>query len=259
MNLANNIINGNSSNVIPNVAPKSGTIYNPDIPVKSDTNNNSVRAQRQIKLKDKYYVDNLLTTQVKNNGTLSLGDATSKYSKFGDIDRTIDVNNLRRRNIENTKYTMPNDYFNGSYSAYYSVPRTTRTAVNRNSSMGVPIAPLPGMDNLNYKNQFKTPSEIPKIPEYTETNDKTIKANFDFDKWLYEHADDSNTQDSTTQDKDTDNVLTDYDLDRIYLDRNRTRYDNNYGKDKYGRPIIKATNTPILRGKKSGQFMDHAI
>jgi hypothetical protein len=251
MNLASNLINANTrSDIIPNVKPKPNVIYNPDIPVKSDINNNSIREQRQIKLKDRYYVDNLLTSQVKNNGTLSLGDTTSKYSKFGDIDRSIDVNNLRRRNVENTKYTLPDDYYNGSYSAYYSIPRTVRKPIKRTvNSMTAPIMPLSSMNNLNYKNQFN-------IPKSTSNIIKPMTKNIDFDKWLYNNTDDTEIIEDD-DDKDNENVnddedlgLSDYDLDKIYLDRQKTIYDKNYGRDKYGRPIIKGVRNPIITKDK---------
>lgn len=253
MNLASNLINGTKSNVVPNVIPKSNnTIYNPDIPVKSDVNNDSIRKQRQLKLKDRYYTDNLLTSQVKNNGTLSLGDATSKYSKFGDIDRNIDVNNLRRRNVENTKYTLPNDYFNGSYSAYYSVPRTTRTPVNRNSSMSQPLDPISNVNSLNYKNQFSAP--IP-ISTRIRRKNQPMESDYDFDEWLYSHRDDIDDTGVIQEDK-KDDGLTDYDLDKIYLDRQKTRFDNTEtGKDKFGKPIIRTGTVTKMPRRLKGRSL----
>ena len=246
MNLASNLISGTNSNVVPNVIPKSNTLYNPDIPVKSDVNNDSIRKQRQIKLKDRYYVDNLLTSQVKNNGTLSLGDSTSKYSKFGDIDRSIDVNNLRRRNVQNTKYTLPDDYFNGSYSAYYSIPRTVRKPISRTvNSMSSPIIPLNSMNNLNYKNQFTT-----NIPKTTPVKTSPMESNFDIDKWLYNNTDDTQIIEDDVGDDEEDLGLSEYDKDKIYLDRQKTIYDKNYGRDKYGKPIIKGVRVPIITKNK---------
>jgi hypothetical protein len=247
MNLASNLINANTnSGVVPNVKPKPNVIYNPDIPVKSDVNNNSIREQRQIKLKDRYYVDNLLTSQVKNTGTLSLGDTTSKYSKFGDIDRNIDVNNLRRRNVENTKYTLPDDYFNGSYSAYYSIPRTVRKPINRAvNSMTAPIMPLTSMNNLNYKNQFTA-----NIPKTTPDKIKPMESDFDFEKFLYNNTDDTEDIEDDDDNDNEDLGLSEYDQDRIYLDTHKTIYDKNYGRDKYGKPIIKGVRTPIFTKAK---------
>ena len=260
MNLASNLISGTNSNVVPNVTPKSNTLYNPDIPVKSDVNNDSIRKQRQIKLKDRYYADNLLTSQVKNNGTMSLGDSTSKFSKFGDIDRSIDVNNLRRRNVENNKYTMPDDFFNGSYSAYYSVPRTTRTPINRNSSMSQPLDPISNMNTLNYKNQFSNTSNPIPITTRTKPNYQRMSkdADFDYDKWLYNHKDDI---DDTNYNEDLgDGGLTEYDIDKINIDRQKTRLDKNYGKDRYGKPIIRAgTKTGIPRRAKKSSIIEGIV
>ena len=259
MNLASNLINGTNSNVVQNVTPKSNILYNPDIPVKSDVNNDSIRKQRQIKLKDRYYADNLLTSQVKNNGTMSLGDSTSKFSKFGDIDRSIDVNNLRRRNVENNKYTMPDDYFNGSYSSYYSVPRTTRTPINRNSSMSQPLDPLGNMNTLNYKNQFSSASN--PIPITTRTKPKyqpmSEDVDFDYDKWLYNHKEDI---DDTEDIDEEDMGLSEYDIEKINLDRQKTRLDKNYGKDRYGKPIIRTgTKTGIPRRTKKGSIIEGIV
>jgi hypothetical protein len=256
MNLASNLINGTKSNVVPNVNPKSNTLYNPDIPVKSDVNNESIRKQRQIKLKDRYYTDNLLSSQVKNNGTLSLGDATSKFSKFGDIDRSIDVNNLRRRNVENNKYTMPDDFFNGSYSAYYSVPRTTRTPVNRNSSMSQPLDPIGNVNTLNYKNQFSSASN--PVPITTRSKTQPMYDDFDFEKWLYSHKDDIDDTGNVDDTEDTgDGGLTEYDIEKINLDRQRTKLDlNTSGKDKYGRPIVRSgTKVGMPRRLKGGSLV----
>lgn len=258
MNLASNLINGTNSSIIPNVAPKPNSIYNPDIPVKSDSNNNSIREQRQIKLKDRYYIDNLLTDQVKNNGTMSLGDTTSRYTRFGDIDRSIDVNTLRRRNVENTKYTMPDDYFNGSHSAYYSVPRTVRTPVNRNTTMGQPIAPLPGMNMLNYKNQFSSASKPIPIPTQTQTQTMTDD---DFEKWLYE--DDEEIPDDLDAKDDLGNDgLTEYDLDKMQLDLQKNKYDKSRssGKDKYGKPIIRSgAKVRMPHRNKDGILVDGSV
>ena len=251
MNLASNLINGTNSSVIPNVAPKSNALYNPDIPVKSDSNNNSIREQLQLKLKDRYYVDNLLTSQVKNNGTMSLGDSTAKFSKFGDIDRSIDINTLRRRNVENNKYYMPDDYFNGSYSAYYSVPRTTRTPINRNTSMGQPIAPLPGMNSLNYKNQFTSNQAMAPAPVM-----KPMTGDYgDFEDYLYEDDENDDPDDLG------DGGLTEYDIDKINLDRYKTRFDKNTtGKDKYGKPIVRAgTKTGMPRRLKRGSTVEGIV
>lgn len=247
MNLASNLINANTrSDIIPNVKPKPNVIYNPDIPVKSDVNNKSIREQRQIKLKDRYYVDNLLTSQVKNTGTLSLGDTTSKYSKFGDIDRSIDVNNLRRRNVENTKYTLPDDYYNGSYSAYYSIPRTVRKPIKRVvNSMTAPIMPLNSMNNLNYKNQFTA-----NIPKNTVDKIKPMDSNFDFEKFLYNNTDDTEDIEDDDDNDSEDLGLSEYDQDKIYLDTKKTIYDKNYGRDKYGKPIIKGVRNPIITKDK---------
>ena len=75
-----------------------------------------------------------------------------------------------------------------------------------------------------------------------------MDSNFDFEKFLYNNTDD--TEDIEDDETDEDLGLSEYDQDKIYLDTKKTIYDKNYGRDKYGKPIIKGVRNPIITKDK---------
>lgn len=123
---ANTLLSKNASNVKDNVPMNNrDRMYNPDIPKIGDKNLQSNDA-RSIKMKDRYYVDMALSSQVKNGDYFTLGQNNKGFTTFNDYDRSIDPNMMIRRDPLTKQYYQPNDFYNGSYDAYYSLPKTTR-------------------------------------------------------------------------------------------------------------------------------------
>jgi hypothetical protein len=167
MNTAAGLINSNTSNTVQNVKQTNkNLLYNPVIPIKGDKNLSSgVKKNRELKFKDRFYQDMLVGSVVKNGTGFSLG----QNDKGLDYDRSIDTNMLRRRNKENTKYYQPDDFYNGSYSAYYELPTTIKTPRLAPKTMvnNIPTSmPLnKSLDNkLDYRNRFKTDEPTLGLP-----------------------------------------------------------------------------------------------
>lgn len=153
---ANSLLNGVTPNVIPNI-PSTNPLYNPSIPVMGDQ---SVKTLRNINMKDRFYLDNSIDGQMKNNDGLSLGP-NNKFLRRNDYDRQIDPNYLRRENPRNKKHTDPDDYYNGSALGYYEIPRKIPRAQIPN-----PLAGINPMDAYQYANRFISNAVIsqPKVP-----------------------------------------------------------------------------------------------
>ena len=141
---ANSLLGGVTPNVIPNL-PSTNPLYNPSIPVMGDQ---TVKSLRNIKMKDRFYLDNALDGQMKNNDGLSLGP-NNKFLRRNDYDRQIDPNYLRRENPRNKKHTDPDDFYNGSALGYYEIPRRIPRAQIPN-----PLTSVDPMDMYQYANRF---------------------------------------------------------------------------------------------------------
>ena len=145
---AYSLLNGTTANVIPNIQSNS-SLYNPSVPVIGDQN---IRSIRNINMKDRFYLDNAIDGQMKNNDGLSLG-ANNKFLRHRDYDRQIDPNYLRRQNPRNKKHTDTDDYYNGSQLAYFEIPRKIpRAQIMDPLSAGAGI--IDPMDAYQYKNRF---------------------------------------------------------------------------------------------------------
>lgn len=138
---ASSLIGKSASNVVENVKPANG-LYNPSIPVMNDKN---IKELRNIKFKDRYYLDQRIDGQMKNTeGTLG---PNNKFLTRIDYDRQIDENYLRRQNPKNRKHTNPADFYNGSQLAYYGLPVKIPRAVI--------IQPtIDPMEQYQYQNRF---------------------------------------------------------------------------------------------------------
>ena len=177
---ANSLLNGSTPSVIPNV-PSTNPLYNPSIPVMGDQ---SVRSLRNINMKDRFYLDNAIDGQMKNNDGLSLG-ANNKFLRRNDYDRQIDPNYLRRENPKNRKHTDPDDFYNGSQLAYFQIPRKIPRAQIAN-----PLSAVDPMDMYQYKNRFisnpvlsqpKVNIQPSKNPEVTTDKSMSDKNTIGFD------------------------------------------------------------------------------
>jgi hypothetical protein len=144
------LLNGNTSKVIQN--PNTDQpLYNPNIPVKGASTNYDkfTKPSHNVKLKSQYYKQMLLGDNIKNGGTYSLGSNSKGLNIFQDYDRAIDPNMMRRRNPDNNKQTIANDYQTGSYDAYYSIPITTKPVVK------IDVGADPLIKKLNQQTQYK--------------------------------------------------------------------------------------------------------
>ena len=172
---ASSLIGKSASNVVENVKPANG-LYNPSIPVMNDKN---IKELRNIKFKDRYYLDQRIDGQMKNTeGTLG---PNNKFLTRIDYDRQIDENYLRRQNPKNRKHTNPADFYNGSQLAYYGLPVKIPRAQIQN-----PLAGISPMDIYQYQNRFisnpllpatrpsPTPVAFPQSP-----SDMTDRIGFD--------------------------------------------------------------------------------
>ncbi len=155
---AYSLLNG-TTNVIPNIQ-SSNPLYNPSVPVIGDQN---VRSIRNINMKDRFYLDNAIDSQMKNNDGLSLG-SNNKFLRHKDYDRQIDPNYLRRENPKNKKHTDPDDYYNGSQLAYFEIPRKIpRAQIMDPLSAGSGI--INPMDAYQYKNRFISNTPTPQMKQ----------------------------------------------------------------------------------------------
>jgi hypothetical protein len=153
---AYSLLNGTTANVIPNIQSNS-SLYNPSIPVIGDQN---IRSIRNINMKDRFYLDNAIDGQMKNNDGLSLG-ANNKFLRHRDYDRQIDANFLRRQNPRNKKHTDPDDFYNGSQLAYFEIPRKIpRAQIMDPLAAGAGI--IDPMDAYQYKNRFISNTPTPQ-------------------------------------------------------------------------------------------------
>ena len=151
MQSANSLLNNPDST--PNVL--SSNILNvPDSRVLGE--NNNISKIRNLKFKDRYYIDNRMDQQMKNNDGLSLG-ANNKFLKSRDYDRQIDTNYLRRQDPNNKKYTQPDDFYNGSALAYFEIPKTIPRAVIPDPLAG---GAIDATNKYQYKNRFISNTSI---------------------------------------------------------------------------------------------------
>lgn len=180
MNSARSLLNLSNQNVAPNVT-STNPLYNPEIPVINDIN---IRELRNIKFKDRYYLDNRIDRQMRNSDGLSLGP-NNKYLRRKDYDRQIDPNYLRRENPKNKKHTDPNDFYNGSTLAFLEIPKRIPRATTT-----APV--IDSMDQYQYKNRFisnpllttNTPNNSPDIPRSSNINIPKRKGNSQYDLTL---------------------------------------------------------------------------
>jgi hypothetical protein len=154
MKSASSLLGNGSSKVIQNPDDKN-PMSNPMIPVKGNTAPYSKfsKPSHNIKLKSQYYKQMMLGNSIKNGGTYTLGSNSKGLNIFQDYDRAIDANMMRRRNPENNKQTIPNDYWTGSYDAYYSIPEVTNPVTKIDTGADPLIKRL--NQQVGYKNQFQ--------------------------------------------------------------------------------------------------------
>lgn len=115
----------------PKVAPNVGTelrdpMYNPSTPKIGDDNTKFVKDARSLRMKDRFYVDMTLNSYSKNGDGYTLGQNNKGFKAFLDYDRAIDPNLLIRRDPNSKQYYQPNDFYNGSYDSYYSLPKSIK-------------------------------------------------------------------------------------------------------------------------------------
>jgi hypothetical protein len=260
MQSANSLLNMSSSNVVPNIQ-STNPLYNPAIPVIGDSNN--VRNLRNIKMKDRFYLDNAMDGQMKNSDGLSLG-ANNKFLRRNNYDRQIDPNYLRRENPINRKHTDIDDFYNGSELAYFELPRRIPRAQIVDPMSINAINP---MNAYQYRNRFldnsnvskpvvkpivkpvietdkpKTPDK-PKAPIKTNLNDNKTNLN-----------DNKTIGNDPTEDPDIIKIKNQLEKERgesivnrnINKAQNTPKDLNTEIKDKYGKPTIR---TPIKVGPK---------
>ena len=153
MQSANSLID--NSNVVPNVL-SSNVLSSPD----SKNLGDNIQSIRNLKFKDRFYIDNRMDSQMKNADGLSLG-ANNKFLKSRDYDRQIDANYLRRQDPRNKKYTQPDDFYNGSELAYFEIPKTIPRAV-----IPDPLATgaIDATNKYQYKNRFISNTSLDPKP-----------------------------------------------------------------------------------------------
>lgn len=255
MQSANSLLNMSSSNVVPNIQ-STNPLYNPSIPVIGDSNN--VRNLRNIKMKDRFYLDNAFDGQMKNNDGLSLG-ANNKYLRRNNYDRQIDPNYLRRENPINRKHTDIDDFYNGSELAYFELPRRIPRAQIIDP---MTINAINATNAYQYKNRFLDNSNVskpvvkpvekpvmetdkPKAPD----KPKVIKTNLKDNKTI---------GNDPTEDPDIIKIKNQLEKERgesivnrnINAAQNTPKDLNTEIKDKYGKPTIR---TPIkVAPKRTG-------
>lgn len=229
---ASSLLGLSVNKITPNVPNTDDTkIYNPSIPVKNDINLKSVK---DIKFKDRYYVDNSINGQMRNIEGLSLGQ-NNKYLKRFDYDNAISENYIRRLNVSNKKLTLPNDFYYGSTDAYYAIPPHIKSPTITSSLPGAQIA----MNQYQYMNRFTNAT-----PESTSTINKTpIKTKPTVIKPAVIPTENNNSIGlDTNYQKMMDDIKAQQEQDKFdaSLTAIREKPTNEY-KDKYG-------NTPIRAG-----------
>lgn len=126
MQSANTLLNRTSSKTVQNVPTTDrNPLYNPSTPVMNDENlKTNIKALRSVRMQDRYYTDMVLNSITKNGDGFTMGSNNKGLSFFENYDRAIDPNLIARRKADNKKYTQPDDFYNGSVGAYYSIPKT---------------------------------------------------------------------------------------------------------------------------------------
>lgn len=124
---ANSLLNRGNPKVAPNVRTElRDPMYNPSTPTIGDDNTKFVKDARSLRMKDRFYVDMALNSYSKNGDGYTLGQNNKGFKAFTDYDRAIDPNLLIRRDPNSKEYYQPNDFYNGSYESYYSLPKSIK-------------------------------------------------------------------------------------------------------------------------------------
>ena len=124
---ANSLLNKGNPKVTPNVRTElRDPMYNPSTPTIGDDNTKFVKDARSLRMKDRFYVDMTLNSYSKNGDGYTLGQNNKGFKAFIDYDRAIDPNLLIRRDPNSKQYYQPNDFYNGSYDSYYSLPKSIK-------------------------------------------------------------------------------------------------------------------------------------
>ena len=124
---ANSLLSKGNPKVAPNVRTElRDPMYNPSTPTIGDDNTKFVKDARSLKMKDRFYVDMALNSYSKNGDGYTLGQNNKGFKAFTDYDRAIDPNLLIRRDPNSKQYYQPNDFYNGSYDSYYSLPKSIK-------------------------------------------------------------------------------------------------------------------------------------
>jgi len=127
---ANSLLSRGNPKVAPNVGIElRDPMYNPTTPKIGDDNTKFVKDARSLRMKDRFYVDMTLNSYSKNGDGYTLGQNNKGFKAFTDYDRAIDPNLLIRRDPNSKQYYQPNDYYNGSYDSYYSLPKSIKRPV----------------------------------------------------------------------------------------------------------------------------------
>ena len=124
---ANSLLSKGNPKVTPNVRTElRDPMYNPSTPTIGDDNTKFVKDARSLRMKDRFYVDMALNSYSKNGDGYTLGQNNKGFKAFIDYDRAIDPNLLIRRDPNSKQYYQPNDFYNGSYDSYYSLPKSIK-------------------------------------------------------------------------------------------------------------------------------------
>lgn len=124
---ANSLLSKGNPKVAPNVRTElRDPMYNPSTPTIGDDNTKFVKDARSLRMKDRFYVDMALNSYSKNGDGYTLGQNNKGFKAFTDYDRAIDPNLLIRRDPNSKEYYQPNDFYNGSYDSYYSLPKSIK-------------------------------------------------------------------------------------------------------------------------------------
>ena len=127
---ANSLLSKGNPKVAPNVGIElRDPMYNPSTPKIGDDNTKFVKDARSLRMKDRFYVDMTLNSYSKNGDGYTLGQNNKGFKAFIDYDRAIDPNLLIRRDPNSKQYYQPNDFYNGSYDSYYSLPKSIKRPV----------------------------------------------------------------------------------------------------------------------------------
>ena len=281
MQSANTLLNRTSSKTVQNIPiTERNPLYNPSTPVINDQNfKPNMKDLRAVRLQDRYYTDMVLNSVTKNGDGYTLGANNNGFTYFNNYDRAIDPNLIARRKVNNKQYTQPNDFYNGSIGAYYSLPKT----VARPQPITPDIGSLTNsMNAYQYRNTSMSgglPVPIGStVPVVTTPADSTIppplslptpidpiRRNAQFDTFRYGGAVKplGNFENNTRMMNDVNTISFDPTTDPAYLKyqdelnksrlaaagaegarRNQTKIYDKYGidtrTDENGMPIIKA-------------------